>query len=638
MSALGFLGGLGQFATGFQQGFEKSEDREQVMKDREQLMKDREYQRQQREFEQGQQQRKLDEQKRADDLRTKDAAVSTTEDVTMPGSKTIYGADAPVVQDDEGNLMPGAQVTPDKTVTRQRNMDSVYRDYAENRKAQGDTEGYFKYHDLANKQATIRTSNAFLQVQAEAAGKTPVQLAQEIGKIFDSDPMNSGTKSIEPIEGGVRMTLINKDTGLTSTKEFVGPDANKQLIAAFSPYFRPESYAKLLEKKADIAAEIEKDPYKQVPGGYIDKRTGKFNATMVGQDIIGTNQDGTPIYGSRGTGSGSGSGAGSSGGGSKEKAVDPLKATTDAVEFAIDKSAAKGSLEPSVVARANTMGRQLAASALAEGRGLDPAVAAELAINAATGKIPVSPSFNPRTGTIDNVVEYQGNKFSVEGLGKPGNARLDDKQLSSIATNYIATLPAEQRTLMVAAAYNKEARAKLDDSLAQRARAPEALAALEQRLGRKPTEEDIAAVTKSMQAALTPSLELISRYATLSDEGKKVTKALASEAGYATDFSGPAKKKAEPPKTSVSGMDPKKYSGMSGNDLSRAVAADSQKLVDANRGNAERLQAARKSAAEDPEILALETKRSNQLRAGKAYEANDTIAQINKIRKERYGL
>ena len=262
MSALGFLGGLGQFANSFQQGYEKSEDREQAMKDRE-------YQRQQREFEKGQQQRKLDEQKRADDLRNRDAAVATTETVTTPGSQTIYGNEAPVLRDDEGNLMPGAQETPAQTSKRQRSMDAIYRDYAENRKAQGDTEGYFKYHDMANKQAAVRTSNAYLQVQADAAGKTPLQLAQEIGKIFDSDPMNGGTKSIEPIEGGVRMTLYNKDTGQTSTKDFVGPDANKQILNAFTPYFRPDSYAKLLEKRQEAqvsrAAELLK-PYTLRPG------------------------------------------------------------------------------------------------------------------------------------------------------------------------------------------------------------------------------------------------------------------------------------------------------------------------------------------------------------------------------------
>lgn len=524
-----FMGGLGNFATGFMKGYEQSEDREYLKKARD--------------FEEGQRQRKLDEQKRADQIREADAAVSITEQAQLPETKTIYGKDAPVVRDDDGNLMPGAVDEPAKSVTRQRTWDSIYRDYAANRQKAGDTAGALDFTDKANKLQAQRSANAFVQVQADAGSKSAMQVAQEIGKIFDSDPMNGGTKSIQELPGGgVRMTLFNKDTGQTSTREFTGPNAKQDLIAAFNPYFRPESYSKLLDKRMEVAAEIEKDPYKTVPGGYIDKRTGKFSATMVGQDIIGTNEDGSPIYGSKGPG-GSSRGTGGTGGtGGNTKAPDPLKAATEAVEFAIDKSSAKGALEPSVVARANTIGRQLVASAAAEGRGLDPSVAAELAINAATGKTPVVPAFNPRTGTIDNVVEYQGNNFAVEGLGTPTSSRLDPKQLSSVAINYIGQIPPEQRSKVVAAAYNPQALASLNAEIEQRARSADAVTALGQRLGRQPTETDIRKAVSDAQNAVRPSIELIGRYATLTKEGEKLTISIAKQAGYTSDFKGMAPK------------------------------------------------------------------------------------------------
>lgn len=536
MAGIG-LAGLAGFGQGFMQGWDKAEDREQ-------LKKDREYQQKQRDFEQGQQKRKLDEQSRADALRDADAAVQTTEEIDDPNWKPAPPSETAVAQvnigeDGTETVTPAQASQQAPKIKRQRSWDSIYRDYAANRQKAGDTPGALEFTDKANKVAAQRSANAFLQVQAEAGNKTPLELAQEIGKIFDADPLNGGTKSIEPIEGGVRMTLYNKDTQQTSTREFKGPNASKDLLAAFTPYFRSESYAKLLDKKVEIEAEIAKDPYKQVPGGYIDKRTGRFTATMVGQDIIGYNADGSPIYGSKGQG---GAGSGSSGaggtGGTGGKAVDPFKAATDAVEFAIDKSSAKGALEPHVVARANTMGRQLVSSAAAEGRSLDPSVAAELAINAATGKAPIVPAFNPRTGTIDNVVEYQGNKFSVESFGSPVNSRLDPKQMSGIATGFINSLPQEQRGKLVAAAYNKDGLAKLNAEIEQRARAPEAVNALAQRLGRQPTEDEIRKTVTDAQNAVRPSLELISRYTTLTDDGKKLTSGILKSAGYTSDGKG----------------------------------------------------------------------------------------------------
>lgn len=377
-----FFGGLGNFATSFMKGYEQSEDREAMLK--------------QRQFEEGQRQRKLDEQRRADQLRAADQGVATTETVQEPETKTIEGQPALVTRDDEGNLMPGAVETPGKTTTRQRSWDSIYRDYAANRHKAGDIAGAMEFDDKANKVAAQRAANAFLQVQADAGSKSPLQLAQEIGKIFDSDPMNGGTKSIEQLpDGGVRMTLFNKDTGQTSTREFKGPKAREELLAAFTPYFRPDSYAKLLDKQSEIQAEILKNPYQQVPGGYIDKRTGKFNATMVGQDIIGYNADGSPIYGSRGQGAGSGS----SGSGSKKGAKTPVD---DAMEILKDSMGGKGDGSPEGAAR-YTRAQSYLDGIFTTNPNVSPRTAAAIAADASADPTKITLQLDNRTGQVSKV-------------------------------------------------------------------------------------------------------------------------------------------------------------------------------------------------------------------------------------------
>lgn len=429
-----FLGGLGNFATSFMKGYEQAEDREAALKERQ--------------FLEGQRQRKLDEQRRADELRVADANVQTTEDVEVPGTKTIYGKEASVVRDDEGNLMPGAVDTPATTVKRRRSWDSIYRDYAANRQKAGDTAGALEFTDKANKVSAQRAANAFLQVQADAGSKTPLQLAQEIGKIFDSDPMNGGTKSIEELpDGGVRMTLFNKDTGQTSTREFKGPKAREELMAAFTPYFRPESYAKLLDKQSEIAAEIAKDPYKQVAGGYIDKRTGKFTATMVGQDVIGYNADGSPIYGSRGQGTGTGSGSGS-----KKGAKTPVD---EAGEILKDSMGGKGDGSPEGAAR-YTRAQSYLDGIYTSNPSISPRTAAAIAADASADPTKITMQLDNRTGQVSKVYanpDFEGgrqfnlgpNSGTVAEMEKVVGKSGMQQAVSGMVSQLASAVPPEQQ-------------------------------------------------------------------------------------------------------------------------------------------------------------------------------------------------
>lgn len=463
MSALGFLGGLGQFANSFQQGYEKSEDRETALKERQ--------------FLEGQRQRKLDEQKRADDLRNADGSIKTTEEIDDPNfvpAPVSPNQVAQVTINEDGTETVAAPAAPQAApkITRQRQWDSIYRDYAANRQKAGDTAGALEFTDKANKISAQRSANAFLQVQADAAGKTPVQLAQEIGKIFDSDPMNGGTKSIEPIEGGVRMTLFNKDTGQTSTKDFTGPDASKKLLDAFNPYFRPESYAKLLEKRIETqdarAAELLK-PYTLRPGEKRQVVGADGKVMTIGENPtdrvqIGEDAEGNPIYG-KPAGNGRGAGAGS--GKAPKESID---AATDLLKDFMGK--ADGSPESAQ--------RQARAVSLLDGiyagnPGVSPRTAAAIAADASADPTRVSLQIDNRTGLIGKVYKNPdldgGRQYNLapngaqvaemeKAVGKQGMVQAVTGMIDTIAAGAPEENRAAVRDQFIAVASNPTARAE----------------------------------------------------------------------------------------------------------------------------------------------------------------------------------
>lgn len=471
MSALGFLGGLGSFATSFQQGYEKSEDREQ-------LKKDREFQKQQREFEQAQQARKTAEQKRADDLRNADGSVSTTEEIDDPSfvpAPVNPNQVAQVTVNEDGTETVAQPEQPQQApkIKRQRQWDAIYRDYAANRQKAGDTAGALEFTDKANKISAQRASNAFMQLQADAGSKTPVELAREIGKIFDSDPMNGGTKSIEELpNGGVRMTLYNKDTGQTSTKEFTGEKARERLLADFNAYFRPESYAKLLDKRIETqdarTAELLK-PYSLRPGEKRQVMGADGKVITLGENNtdrvqIGEDADGNPIYGKPASG---GRGAGTGSGKAPKESID---AATDLLKDFLGK--ADGSPEGAQ--------RQARAVSLLDGiysgnPGVSPRTAAAIAADAAADPTRVSLQIDNRTGLIGKVYKNPdldgGRQYNLapngaqvaemeKAVGKQGMVQAVNGMIESIAAGAPEENRAAVRDQFIAVASNPTARAE----------------------------------------------------------------------------------------------------------------------------------------------------------------------------------
>jgi hypothetical protein len=569
----------------------------------------------QADFLQTQRARTLAEQKREDDLRAADRAVATTKQVEF--EETVPGGEAPF-----DGVGPTQNQTVKRAETRNRNQDEVFRDMAENRRKAGDIKGYFEYEDKANKLVFTRNINLFSQVAADAGNKSTFEVAKEIGNIFDSDPMNGGTKSIQDLgNGGVRITLYNKDTGKTSTKDFTGENAKQQMLQSFQPYFQPEMYAKLQQEtalaRARIAEEIAKNPYQTVAPGAsaLDKRTGKIVYTNpTDRTVIGTDENGNNIYGKPQGGSGTGAGAGSgSGKGKGSGPVDPAAAALSHFDSVAQHSEDKLPIDQAAQAR------DYVSRLATTNPSMPPAMVSRVAIAAAKDPNKLVPAINPDTGLIDTVFDDgQNGKITFNtGIGsatKPGNIK--PEQLQQMTTTLLASKSPQEKAELIAAANDSKARGAIEARM--RKQASDVIAQRTQGLN----EQQAAVVTQQINDALETklgylgnNLDMIAKY------GEK-----------------PAPKKPEGgSKINQPGGLPN-FSGLSGKQLDAAVNADARAQVDANRGRAQEVEKARKAAAVDPELLKLDQERAALLRKGDAVGANSKIAEYNKLKNERYGL
>lgn len=414
----------------------------------------------------------------------------------------------------------------DTNVNESRSWADIFRDQAAVYKANGRHDEAEKYTLKADELAFKDAGKKFNTWSASAGKMELGQAAAELAKIFNTDGTPGSVKGIRPNSDGSITIGFQPQPGGTITPITV--KSIDELKQAGFAHYNPENWAKIQEKRAEAALKAE-EPYTLKPG---ERRVVNGKVVAEAPPPVGA----IPIYDADGniirydkSGSGSGGGAGKSGSGGKKDGVVDLTLDT------IKESAAKGALEPGQVAGALRIGKQLVTQAEKNGTGLDPTVANEIAIGVATGKMPITKGFNPKTGTIDDVVEFQGNKFPLENFGTPTSNRLKREEVAGVATNYIASLPEGSRGKYVAAAFNPQARAKLDAELEQHVRAPEQLSALAQRLGREPTEADIKGAVNAAKAGMQPSLELISRYATLTGDGKKIVSGLLKEQGYTPD-------------------------------------------------------------------------------------------------------
>lgn len=505
----GLLGGIANTYTAVRQGIDDDKRRTAIDEDRQYqlgLRKQQEEDRarrlqietEDRQFQTGQRQRTLAEQQRTDELRAADAAVPTTRSVVDPNLPTL---------DDTDNLIPDNLRTREVAVPRWQQLQTL----AANRRKAGLTGDAMKLEDAAREEMFKDSSQRFFALRAGAGGMTAFQVAQQAKNLFDNDPYPQEVAGLEQLgNGGVRATIRNRETGQTTTQEF--KDANG-ILTALEGLYSPDTYRKFVEARRASEAKREEllaDPsrrFQRVGDSVFDAATGAFRQAPMrqGMEPIGEDENGNPIYrrtdfrpGGPG-GTGGGTGAGRAG-----KAVDPSASYDSAYEFVAKNSNLKDTATPAQIAMGQRLTRQIGA----RNPGVDPTVAAEAAILAATDPTKVRESFSERTGGIVRVVSHDGGDLVIEDKGPAAIRSAKPGTYAADAAGLIERL-GPQAPLFVQAATDKtgKARRELVDGLI---RSPAGMEALRQANGgREPTKEQIDEAFKRTDASLGGSLDLL---------------------------------------------------------------------------------------------------------------------------------
>jgi hypothetical protein len=449
MAGIGFMGGLGAAGNGFMEGMNQAQDRKAMLEERE--------------FVKGQRQRKLDEQGREDQLRNDIKNTSQTENVQVedPDAPPVMGAEP--AYDGVG---PVQQTPALKTVTKDRNQDAVYRDYAAAYQKQGDIAKAAEFNEKADKLAFQRTGRQVNEVLT--GGGDLYTKAKRASELFHDDPFGGGVKG-DPIkneDGSVTLNLYNKDNpGKVFPKTF---KSEQELAESLQSHYSPETYAKLQDTRMKINEEIAKNPYQTVAPGAtaLDKRTGKpvynnpTDRTVTGYDDQGNAIFGKPI-GGMGTGAGGGAGKAGKGG-----ATDPASAALAHYDNITQHSEDKLPIDQSAQAR------DYVSRLATTNPSMPPAMVSRVAIAAAKDPSKLVPAINPDTGLIDTVFDDgQNGKITFNaGVGsalKPGS--LKPEQLQQMTQTLLASKSPQERTDLVAAANNPQARAALEGKMRQQA-------------------------------------------------------------------------------------------------------------------------------------------------------------------------
>lgn len=593
MSALGFLGGLAGAYTAIDRGM-------QIAKERDQADEDREFLKSQRGLMQQQQQRQLEDQKRADKLREDLAAIPVVERVDVDLNKTNPET-SQITIDNEGG--PSAtQVPAIKTIERPRGRDAQLRDAAGAYRRSGDLGRAFELEGAAEKEMFSRAARQFAQLKAGSANMSAAEIARQAKSIFDNDPFPMQVAAIrEGADGSVAVDIRNRDTGATQTWNAKNKN---DLLSGIEAYYSPDSYQALQRARSEAAAKAEEvrltelyKPYTLKPGErreVVDPSTGKV--VLLGRGEIPPNSElVTDANGNlvlrRTDGSSSSRSAG--------KAETPPDRAAEAFYTVLKNSPLKDAL-PEQISRGQALARQFALQG-----NVDPAVAADAAVLAVSKQGAVRPTFDDKTGKIVDAIEYKGGNFIVEDRGGVAAPRgVAPEVMKSIAGEYVARLPADGRSLFVAAAFSPQARAALDERVKQ-----STIAAMREASGREPTPEQIATQVPRALARTGAALDLISNHL---DRG--AIKAAISGSGFALGRDGkvaPEPAPAARPAASRPGSAPAGQSaipavgGLGGGmtlQERRAAVQDARARAEAERARAD-AEAARNAPAEARRLL-----------------------------------
>lgn len=320
--------------------------------------------------------------------------------------------------------------------------------------------------------------NASLEEVARVAGS---------GVDADSSPVGVDTKNMRKNDdGSVTVRLYNKLTGASQERTFGSVGDLKE---ALTWHYAPDYAKSLYDKRLQAEQELQKNPVASVPDGYYDKRTGQFVRTRAaGDQVIGYNSEGEPIYGK-----GSSAGAGAGG-----KA--PKTAQSVAIDFfATAAEKAETKLTPTQIAYGQRVAEQISTQRGDNGQPIPPAIAAEVAMEVALDPAKIQPQVNVRTGKIEGV-------FSRRDLGdvvvQPWSPALQKsftpEQLTKAAEELVKAQPDDVRAEFVKAAHDPGARKAFVEKVVKK---------IEETV----PPDQVQAYTQSTVSSLTEKLDIVAK-------------------------------------------------------------------------------------------------------------------------------
>lgn len=364
------LASFGAIAGGINQGMDMNRRDEQLKEQLESMRQQREQQKQQGEFLQNQQQRMKDKQAKEDRFETE------SYEIVQPGGD-VYGA--------------GEEGPTKSTQTQAGYARQLAGAYARKGDAAKASDLYRWADENAARAAGQRALSSLSGLPADAS---PYEILSAVAPGVTEDGSPIGVRNVtKNDDGSATAELYNKSTGFSTKQTFRDQKALKDALLA---HYSPEMYNKLLERRQAAQEKIDAERAKGVVlpagGAFIpgegDTRKPVSNSTGYVPDPEGRlDADGRPIM-VKPNAAGSGSGAGKG-----VKLQDPLKAADDAWEFSSTKGEVK--LQPNQLATGLRMTRAMA------GDGVDPTLAAEVAMEVATDPTKARLELNTDTGTVD---------------------------------------------------------------------------------------------------------------------------------------------------------------------------------------------------------------------------------------------
>lgn len=356
------LSSFGAIAGGINQGMDMNRRDEQLKEQLESSRQNRQAMADQNEYLKEQRERNRKQQGRDDQL-TEDLA-----NIPAPGQQKGVATDL------------GPDLKTQTQINYAREQGAAYQRAGKSKEASE----LFRWANEADSKNAAQTWVQNLYSLPRNASLEEVVRVAGAGVDGDSSPVGVDHKNMRKNDdGSVTVRLYNKLTGASQERTFGSVGDLKE---ALTWHYAPDYAKSLYDKRLQAEQELQKNPVASVPDGYYDKRTGQFVRTRAaGDQVIGYNSEGEPIYGK---GSSAGAGAGKS-----SKPQDPLKAADDAWEFSSTKGEIK--LQPNQLATGLRMTRAMA------GDGVDPTLAAEVAMEVATDPTKAKLEINGETGTID---------------------------------------------------------------------------------------------------------------------------------------------------------------------------------------------------------------------------------------------